>query len=254
MRANTNGGWGAMRRGNWLMGCGIALAVVVLLVIGLVVFIGMNWRGWAASGMDTAFSQMISEMPIDEEQRARTQAVADDFVARFRAGDIGLQQMGDVMQEIAESPALPAGIAMGVGQSYFKSSGLDEGERAEGMTQIRRVAQGLVDKAMEPSELRAILAPLRAEPSDPNAIQFDMDGQPMRIKPPGSATDEDLRAFIEQAREAADRNGLPADAPEVDLATELDRAIRRALGEPVPDDSAGDAIEVPVEPAGDEQP
>ena len=248
MKANTTGGWGAARRGDWLMGCGIALAVVVLLIAGTVVFVAMNWRGWAASGMDTAFTKMIAEMPLEDEQRARTEAVADDFVARFRAGDIGVQEMGRVMKEIAESPVLPAGMAMGVGQSYFKNSGLDEAERADGMTQVRRVAHGLVDKTIDPSELRTILAPLRADPSDPNAIQFDMDGQPMRIKAPRSATDEDLRAFIEQSRAAADRYGLPADAPAVDLATELDRAIRRGLGEPVPDAPEPGAIEVPAEP------
>ena len=75
MKANTTGGWGAARRGDWLMGCGIALAVVVLLIAGTVVFVAMNWRGWAASGMDTAFTKMIAEMPLEDEQRVSPGAV-----------------------------------------------------------------------------------------------------------------------------------------------------------------------------------
>ncbi|MCC5823065.1 MAG: hypothetical protein LAT64_07560 [Phycisphaerales bacterium] len=248
MQTNTGTGWRAHRRGNWLMGCGIALAVVVILAIGAIVFVAMNWRGWAASGMDTVLAQMITEMPLDDEQRIRTQAVADDFVQRFRDGSVSMQQMAQVIKEVAESPALPAGVAMGIGQSYFKESGLDEAERADGMVQVRRVAHGLADKTIDPSELRAILAPLRADPSDRNAIEFDMDGQRMRIKLPRTATDDDLRAFIEKSRETADGHQLPADAPAVDLATELDRAIRRGLGEPVPDRPEPRAIEAPAEP------
>lgn len=248
MRANTRMDWRAQRRGNWLMGCGIALAVVVILAIGAIAFVAMNWRGWAASGMDTVLTQMITEMPLDDEQRIRTQAVADDFVQRFRDGSITMQQMAQVIKEVAESPALPAGVAMGIGQSYFKESGLDEAERADGMVQVRRVAQGLADKTIDPSELHAILTPLHASPSDPSTMQFDLDGQRVRIKLPRSATDEDLRAFIEKSRETADRYQLPADVPPVDLAEELDRAIRRGLGEPVSDRPEPRAIETPAGP------
>lgn len=239
MRRNTATGWRATRTGNWLMGCGIALAVIVLLVIGVGVFVAMNWRGWAASGMDAAFDSLIVEMPIDDEQKARTEAVVDDFIGRFRDGSISLQQMTLVMKEVAESPVLPAGIAMGVGQSYFKESGLTEAQKADGMTQVRRVAQGLSEQTIDPSELRDVLAPLRAEPSDTQAIQFDMNGERIRIKAPKAATDDDLLAFIEQARAIADQYAILPDPPAIDLATELDLAIRRALGEP---------IDAPIEP------
>ena len=254
MKANTTGGWGATRRGDWLMGCGIALAVTLLLLIATIVIVRMNWRSWSAKGMDTAFTKMIAEMPLDEAQRTRTQAVADDFIERFRDGDIGVREMGRVVQELTESPVLPAGIAMSVGRSYLVTSGLDQTEQAEANVQLRRIANGLVDKSIDPAELRTVFEPLRADPGEPDSIQFNLNGQNLRIKSPSSATDEDLRALIERSREVADRHGVPPDAPEVDFATELDRAIRRALGEPIPDDSAGGAIEVPVEPAGDEQP
>lgn len=219
------------RRGGWLVGCGIALTVVVLIVIGIGVVISMNWRDWSADMMRGASDALIDEMPIDDVEKAETRAVITDFVDRFRDGDITTQQLGMVFQEIVQSPVFPAGTAIGVSHAYFEQSSLDPAEKADGRLQIGRIAQGLADQAIDPSVLADVLSPLRAQASDPNVIQFDVGGQNIRIKAPGSATDEELRAFIESARTTADSNMLPPTPPPFDLSDELDQAIRRALGE-----------------------
>lgn len=217
------------RRGGWLVGCGIALAVVVLLVIGLGVFITLKWRDFAASGMSTGMTQLISGMPIDETEKAETQLVVDDFIERFRTRDISLEQVGRVIEQIAESPVLPAGVAMGVGNAYFKDSDLTEEEKADGRLQVTRLAYGLADETVDTNELRVILAPLRADPSDREVIQFDLQGQNIRMKVPQNTTTEELRSFIAAVRESADSNGLPEAPPPFDLSGELEAAINRAL-------------------------
>lgn len=233
------------RRGGWLVGCGIALAVVVLMVIGAGVIISMNWRDWTASGMRTGADAMITEMPIEEAEKLEAQAVVSDFVERFRAGDISVEQLGLVLQEIMESPVIPAGATIGVSHAYFEKSTLDEAERAEGRVQIGRIAQGLADGALDPAIVPDVFAPLEAQAGDSNFIQFNINGQNFRIKEPGTPTDEELRAFIDNARTIADSNLLPPTPPPFDLSDELDQAIRRALGEATP---AGDgSVPVPAD-------
>jgi hypothetical protein len=232
---NLNAGIGTVtrvnRRGNWLVGCGVALAVLLLIVIGVGVFVAMNWRTWTANGMDAGIRAMLVEAPIDDAERAETQAVVDDFIARFRDGDITIQQLGQVTSEIMASPVLPAGMAIGISKAYFEESALTPEEKAEGSVQVSRVAHGLADESLDPSVLRTVLAPLRADPGATDVIQFDLEGQPMRIKAPKDATEDELRAFIQQARTVADENSLPPVPPPFDLSGELDGAIKRALGE-----------------------
>lgn len=236
------------RRGNWLMGCGIALAVVLLLVIGGVIYVSMNIRGWTASGMDKAFTAMIDQLPLDDAEKARTQIVVDDFITRFRDGSVSMQQLAMVFKEVTESPVLPAGVAMAVGQAYFGPSTLSEEEKTEGRTQVLRIAHGLKDKSIRPDDLPTVFAPLRAGAGDRDVIQFDLNGQQIRLKSPKIVTAEELRAFTEQARDSADAAGLSPTPPAFDLAQELDRAIRRALGEPVDEPYEPGVIPAPAVP------
>lgn len=234
------------RRGNWLIGCGVALAVVLLLLIGAGVFIAVKWRDFAADGMSGGMTKLIAEMPIDDAEKAETQLVVDDFIERFRTGAISLEQLGRVIEQVAESPVLPAGVAMGVGNAYFKDSGLSEQEKADGRLQLTRLAYGLADETVDTNELRVILAPLRADPSDTEVIQFDIQGQNIRMKVPENTTDDELREFIAAVKASADSNGLPEAPPPFDLSGELDAAIKRALDEEAAPDAEPGAIPAPT--------
>lgn len=240
------------RRGGWLLGCGIVVAVIAILLIAGGIFVAVNMRGWAANGMQSGMTAMVAEAPIDDTEKVETQAVMDDFIGRFRDGSVSYQQLGLVFAEVMESPVLPAGVAIGVGHAYFEDAALTDEEKAQGRLQLERIAHGMASEAIEPAVLRDVLAPLRADPADTEAIQFDLNGQMMRVKTPENTTPDELRAFIEQARTTADANSLPEQPPSFDLSTELDRAIKTALGEPV-DDGATEpgVIEVPVTPAPD---
>ncbi len=236
------------RRGNWLLGCGIILAIVFVLLIGTGIFVAMKWRGMAAGGMRQTMTAMIAEMPIDDAEKARTQGVVDDFVARFEAGDVTLQQVAMVMQEIIESPVLSAGMVMGLSQQYFKQSGLSEAERAEGQIQVARVAHGLASNTVPRDELVTILMPLQAAARDRDVIQLQLGNRQIRVKTPNTVTDDELRAFLAKAREHADGHGLPPVPPAFDLSGELDRAIRTAMGEPLDEPVESGVIEVPADP------
>lgn len=241
------------RRGGWLLGCGIALAVVVAILIGVGVYIAMNARSWTASAMDQGFSQLIADAPIDDREKLETQAVWDEFVARFRDKKVSFAQLGEVFTQVAQSPVLPAGIAMGVGESYFGKSSLTDEQKADGKKQVARIAEGIASEQIDPSVLREVLAPLRAGPTEKDVVQFELKGTQMRVKVPKNVTDDELLAFIESARKVADENSLPEEPAPFDLSSELQKAIDTALtggSDETPDESA---IQVPAdggEPGG----
>jgi len=222
--------WHAKRRGSWLVGCGVVLAICVLIIVGLGIYVSMNMRGWAASGMDTAMTAMIENAPIDDAEKAESIAVVDDFVQRFRDKDVTFTQLGQIFEQLTNSPVLPAGVAMGIGQAYFVDSGLSEEEQADGQQQLARIAHGIGGGTLEESDLIDVLQPLKAKATEQQAFVINLSqNTTIRVKNPDVTTDEELRAFIEAVRAKADERELPTEPPEFDLSGELQRLIDAGL-------------------------
>jgi hypothetical protein len=249
--------WHAKRRGSWLVGCGVVLAICVLILVGLGIFVALNARGWAATGMQQGLAAIIEEAPVDDAEKAESLAVVENFVQRFRDKDVSFQQLGSIFAALEGSPLVPAAMAMGTGQSYFKDSGLTEEQKADGMRQLGRITFGLVDKQVKEADLVEVLTPLKAKATENEAIALNFNSQNIRIKPPKNTTDEEVLAFIEAARAKADEKELPAEPPAFDLSNELQRLIDAGLtGTAATEDpgehAGGHADDADEAPASDE--
>ncbi|MFK7882820.1 MAG: hypothetical protein AB8F26_01385 [Phycisphaerales bacterium] len=223
--------WRVHRRGNWLVGCGVVLAIFIVVLVGLGVFVAMNARSWAADGMDSMITAMVEEAPINEAEKAETLKVVEGFVQEFRDKKITLAQLGQIMEELPKSAVLPAGVAMGIGRAYFEESGLSDEEKADGQQQLARIAHGIGGGTLEQSDLIEVLQPLKAKATETNAFVLNLpDNSSIRIKNPDAVEDDELRAFIESVRSKADERELPPEPPEFDLSGELQKMIDVALG------------------------
>ncbi len=240
------------RRGNWLVGCGVVLAILVLIVVGLGIFVAVNARGWAATGIEKGMTAAIENAPVDEAEKAESLAVVESFVQRFRDKDVSFEQLGSIFAALEDSPLIPAAMAMGTGRSYFQDSGLTEEQQADGMKQLERVTYGLTGNRIDESDLIEVLQPLKANATDNEVITLNFQSGVIRVKVPKNTTDEEVLAFIEAARAKADEKELPAEPPAFDLSDELQRLIDTGLGElSESDPGAGDDTEpagVPGEP------
>lgn len=246
--------WHAKRRGNWLVGCGIVLAIFVLILVGLGIFVAVNARGWAASGIQQGLTAAIEQAPIDDAEKEESIAVIEDFVQRFRDKDVSFQQIGGIFEALEDSPLVPAAMAMGTGQSYFKDSGLTDEQKADGMTQLQRITYGLVEKDIDESDLVEVLQPLKAKATENEVVTLNFDGASIRIKMPRDTTDDEVLAFIEAARTKADEKELDPAPPPFDLSNELQRLIDAGIGgDSETDDTDSDEAE-PVEDTEDEGP
>lgn len=206
-----------MRRGGWQTGCLIALGVVVLLVVAAGVTLALTWKRIAAAGINAVTTQLVtqSSLPKDQQDRivAKVHGVTDDFVA----GKITKEQFGKLAETISTSPLVPLGIVMVVEERYFAKSGLTAEEKAEGKKSVRRFARGVADETLKPDDMQTALSYISTM-RGPNHHELKQ-----------TVTDEELRKFLAEVKEKADKAAVADDAPELNIADEIEKVIDKAL-------------------------
>lgn len=226
------GGGGLDRRGGVLAGCLIALGIVLLIVIGLGIYAAMNWKTWAASAARAMVDTVMVELNLSAEQQAQVRAEVDLLATDFENGNLSLQEFGKVMEEIAESPLIPAAVVLGANAAYITPSTLSEDEKVDARRQIDRLARGIVDEELSADQINTALAAISKQQgsSSSGSVEYRGGTVNVELQEPRNVTPAELRQFIEDARSVADEAGIPDEAFEVDFAVELRRAVDRALG------------------------
>lgn len=231
-----------------LSGCAIAaIGCGVIVLLGLIVAGIAAW--WVAEnvrqfGTDFAVSAMkegLKELEVPDDQRIRMHARIDKIGEQFKEGKLDLEQVGEIFRKISEGPLLPAGISLFVKRVYIRDSGLDEEEKAAAHLAIQRFSRGVIDKSIPDATQQAALDIISTRDGQGNR-QFKQQ-----------LTDEELRAFIEAVKKAADDAGVAPEVPEINFADEFDKAIDEALGQVSGNVEAATADEA-VEEAGIEEP
>lgn len=210
---------GGLRRGGWQTGCLIALGVVVLLVAAAGITLMLTWKRIAAAGINAVTQQVVStsSLPKDQQDRivAKVHSVTDDFVA----GKITKHQFGQLAQTVSTSPLIPLGMALAAEKRYFPKSGLPEAERDEGRKALRRLARGVADEKLGLSEMQTALSYISIM-RGPNNYELKQ-----------TLTDEELRKFLAEVKDRADKAGVAEDAAELNIADEIEKVIDKALAE-----------------------
>ena len=207
----------ASRDGKALVGCLVALGVVlVLLGIGVVVVL-MNWRGWMASAINTGTEEMLKQADIPEGEKPEMIAHVNEYTAAF-------EQFGRFMEGLPESSLIPVGIVYSIEQGYVEPSGLSDEEKAAGSVQLHRFARGMHEGSIEIDALQDVAGPIGYE--DPNG-QF-------QLNPKESVNEDMLREVIANAEAKADEAGVPAEDYMVDLSDELKRMLDESRGVAAP--------------------
>lgn len=221
---------GGERRGGVLAGCLIALAIVGVLVIAGGVFVAMNWRTWAGDGVNTLVEQGVSQSSLPESEKQEVMAVVSNFTNDFKAKKVSLEEFGKVLEELTQSPIMPAMIVMGIETKYITASDLSDEEKAQGSKDLNRFVRGVAEGQISQTKIDDVTEPISAEIDDPNKMSIHTGNLNVEIKAPANVTDDELRAFLANAKAEADAAGIPDEKVEVDWSDEIQAAIDRALG------------------------
>ncbi len=203
--------------GKVAIGCGVALVIAMCLVAAGGYWLWSNAKSLASGLAASGIIQAVESSDLTDDQKSRivlrVEQVRDDFVA----GDITLEQVAKIGEQIVESPALYIASVMFVEQAYIVPSGLSGEEKEAAGRTLQRFARGLYEKSYPMEVLEDVLAPVQ---------KTDAGGQKQFKEKP---TDEDLRELIELARQKADEAGVPDEPFVVDVAKEIEDAIDEVL-------------------------
>jgi hypothetical protein len=233
------------REGKVLLGCLVALGAVMILAITATVITVLNWRNIVSKGLTVGFDQIIEQLPIDESERDEIGVHIDRLVGEYKNKNISFEELFEVFETLAASPAIPAGIVTGAHAMYIESSELSDEEKLDAGVQLQRFAHGIYTEKIDPAVIGELLEPLHAEDGAKNTItlgvQLGTSGkQEMKIVAPDGATIEQLQEVLAIARAKADEFEIEAVVPTIDLSDEIGIAVDQAVGSetalpPVPD-------------------
>jgi hypothetical protein len=203
-----------------LKGCLIAFVVVVILAVIAGVLIWQNWKSMAASVGVAAVQQMMDASGLPAEEKAEVMEQVNRVGTALREGDLTMEQLGRIMEQIVESPLVPSLLVGAVEEKYLNDSGLTEEEKTDARATLRRFIQGAMQEQISDEEVDAVMVHIADRQPDGNWKLRD------------SVTDDQLRAFLADAKAKADEVGIPEDVEEVDPSDELRKIIDTALAAP----------------------
>jgi hypothetical protein len=213
------------RRRSWLstclFGC-LIVAVIFVVLAGIAAYwVAQNWRGWTAHLLSEGINQSIdqSDLPPQEKDEIKVQVrrVAD----AFRNKQISNEQMGQLLQELMESPILAIFIVQAAEAKYLDPSGLNEEEKADARITIQRFTRGAIERKIEQASVDAALDHI-ADPQENGGWQLR-----------DQVTDAELRAFLAVAKAEADKANIPEEPVDFDPSEEIKRIIDKAMGVPL---------------------
>jgi hypothetical protein len=208
----------------WLSTC--LIGCLVITVVGLVLFtivaywVSQNWRGWVSDISDSGINELIDQSELAPQEKQEIRIEVDRVIDAFRGGRVSLEQVGMILENLAESPLLTMIMVSSADAHYFDKSGLSDEEKAEGRTTLRRFLRGAIDGSIDEDSVNTAMAHVAERQS----------GGGWRLR--DRVTDEQLRNFLTVAKEKADEANIPLEPPEFDPSEEVKRAIDEALSEP----------------------
>ena len=208
------------RRNAWmpvLIGCFGAILVVMLVCGGLGWYAVSNVKRLATNVTRDAIVGMIesTELPDDEKQELIGQV--DRVVDQYKAGKITLEQIGQIVEELGESPLIGAAVVFFAESKYLDASGFSDEEKTAARRTLQRTARGIHEGLLQMDQLEDSIAIIsRTGPDGERQLKDQV-------------TDEELREFLASLKQLADDAGVPDEEFTVDIGEAFKEVVDRAL-------------------------
>jgi hypothetical protein len=215
--------WNEPKQRSWwqtcLIGCLIIFVVMLAVAVLAAIWVTHHWRGWASNLGSAAIKQAVDASDLVPQQKQAIGDQVDRVADAFSSGRLSVDQMGSIMEKLAKSPLMTSIMVTAADKKYLARSGLSDAEKAEGRETVRRFASGAVEKKIDKAGIDAAMAHISdIEPGD-------------RVRMRQTVTDEELRAFLAEAKLQADKSGIPNEPPMVDAPAEFKKIVDEAMNE-----------------------
>ena len=205
------------------IGCGVVCLIFIGLGVAGVFWVINNPREAQARLFAFGAEKVVEEMKIPEEQKEQMITTIEKIKQDFIDEKITEGQAKRVFMAIIESPLFKQAIVLVVEQAYFDQSGLSPEEIEAGRVTLRRLIYGVANQQISEERLNEVLDLISTQ------------GRNSQRQIEDTVSDEQLRAFLKDAKAAADEAEIAEDIPEINFADELDKAVELGLsGDPLP--------------------
>jgi hypothetical protein len=196
----------------------IIVAVLFLILVATGIYVATHWKGWAADVANAATQQLIKESGLPQDQQNIILAEVDRLGDDFRNGRLSTEQLANVAKAVAESPLLPlAGVQL-ARTKYIEPSDMTPQQKDEAILSLQRYARGVYERKIPVDDVEDVIKPI---------AELQANGKwKLKEKP----TRMEIDQFVANAKARADSLQIPNEAFDVNIAEELRKAIRGAVG------------------------
>lgn len=211
---------GKSRMRSCLTGCLIVFVILLVIAILIGVWVARNWRDWAASAATEGIRQAISNSQLPAQEQQEIMVEVDRVAKGFRDGTVSTEQLGRLVERLVQSPLMSLMVTSTIEQHYFAKSGLSEEEQTAGRQTLQRFIRGALDNKIDQAGVDAAMA---------HVADRDARGQ---WKLRQTLTDDQLRAFLAEAKKQADAADIPDQPADIDPSAEIKTIVDEALATP----------------------
>lgn len=215
-----------------VLGCLGMMLVCVLLCAGGGYYAWKQLPNWIEQGVVALIDK--SELPPDDKTQLKHQVRR--ISGGLRDGSITAEQLAKIAEIGLKKPYSLLIISL-VESEYVRTSGLSDEEKAAATRTIQRIARGLIEDKVKEESIDQVMASISSK--DQNGVR----------QPKDHVSDEELRAFLKEAKRLSDEANIPDEPYEIRLAPEFKKVIDAVIGAepgeielrlPVPDDAMPD--------------
>lgn len=202
-----------------LRGCLIGVAILFVMGIIALVFMFIYWRQVTGAMFHESIAGQIDSTSFSDEEKEESKTELRRFTDAFEDERYDRLDLGRGLMVLTESPVMKLIFVNSLQHQYLRKSGLTEKEKAEGELTIKRFAHGSFTGAIDERTSELTMEPISAR------------GSQGELQLKTRVSDEELRSFLANAKDAADAAQVPEVIPEVDLSAEVRRVVDAALAE-----------------------
>jgi hypothetical protein len=214
-----------------LMGCLVVLVVMAVLAVLVGIWVSHRWRDLVSTFGSSAIKQAIESSDLSPQEKQGIADQVDRVADGFRSGRLSGEQMGSIMENVTKSPLMTTIMVSAADKQYFDKSRLSDAEKAAGRQTVRRFARGSIDHKIDQQGMDAALAHISHRESNGS------------IRMRQNVSDDELRAFLAEAKVQADKAAIPEEPANFDAAAEFKKIIDEATSanqyEPAADEKLG---------------
>ncbi len=214
-------------------GIGCLVMLLVLVLAGF--FIVRNAKSLLVNVSQSAAHSVVDASHLSTEQKTALKKEITQLGDEVKAGDITVEQVGQVMEQLTEGPLLMVGMLHLLLNEHIKNSALSEAEKEAARKTVSRLCHGGLEGDITQEKLQQLMNQLGPTAADGNSAP--------RQEVKEQLTPEELAQVLEAAKRYADEAAVPDQMFDVDLASKLRQIIdevRRGTG-------AGATDELPAE-------